>query len=77
MDEEVPSLIFDLGTNEFKLGVSGMDKPKYSLTPALTLTADAEFLYTKDDIDKYINSTDMESKLKIIKFILKFINILR
>ena len=46
--EEIPSVIFELGTHTFKIGISGMNSPYYSYYPYMGITKENMILHNKD-----------------------------
>ena len=55
--EEIPSVIFELGTHTFKIGISGMNSPYYSYYPYMGITKENMILHNKDEIDSYVNNS--------------------
>ena len=56
--EEIPSVIFELGTHTFKIGISGMNSPYYSYYPYMGITKENMILHNKDEIDSYVNNSN-------------------
>ena len=55
--EEIPSVIFELGTHTFKIGISGMNSPYYSYYPYIGVTKESTILHNKDEVDSYVNNS--------------------
>lgn len=52
--DEIPSIIFELGTLSFKIEISGMNLPYYPFYQYIDITKDSLLLHNKEEVDTYI-----------------------
>ncbi len=54
--EEITSIIFDLGSYNFRIGISGNDSPSFILNPYVTLKNENELLFAQEDLIEASNN---------------------
>lgn len=63
--EEITSLIFDIGSFSYKIGLSGMSQPSCINYPFLGINRNNDILYNQDEISNYLEDNPNKNDLKI------------